>query len=187
LGLKLTLKNKLTKKDRTNIVAWLNILEGNMRTCTEESLGRLIYQTAQDIRNMAEKILYPYDLTVEQMHLLKNMSVDAGITQKALGETVNKTPANLTRILDRLEMKTLIVRRPDSGDKREKLVFLTDRGMSLVEDVHETFQLFSARMLGEISEETQQQVRSCLQTMGKNIEQMTLELKKDVQSYQGRE
>ena len=54
-----------------------------MRTCNEESLGRLIYHTAQDLRKMAEKILYPYDLTVEQMHLLKNMSVDAGITQKA--------------------------------------------------------------------------------------------------------
>lgn len=150
-----------------------------MRTCAEESLGRLIYHTAQNIRKMAEKILYPYDLTVEQMHLLKNMSIDAGITQKALGGMVNKTPANLTRILDRLEAKALIVRRPDSGDRRENLVFLTDRGMMLVEDVHETFQLFSARMLQEINEEMQQQVRSCLKTMGENIEQMTLELKKD--------
>ena len=152
-----------------------------MRTCTEESLGRLIYHTAQDLRKMAEKILYPYDVTVEQMHLLKNMSVDAGITQKALGGIVNKTPANLTRILDRLETKALILRRPDASDRRVYLVFLTDKGMALVKDVHETFQSFSDRMLHGIGDERQQLVRTCLEIMGENIEQMTLELQKDTQ------
>ena len=152
-----------------------------MRTCTEESLGRLIYHTAQDLRKMAEKILYPYDVTVEQMHLLKNMSVDAGITQKALGGIVNKTPANLTRILDRLETKALILRRPDASDRRVYLVFLTDKGMALVKDVHETFQSFSDRMLHGIGDERQQLVRTCLEIMGENIEQMTLELQKDMQ------
>ena len=150
-----------------------------MRTCTEESLGRLIYQTAQDIHNMAEKILYPYDLTVEQMHLLKNMSVDKGITQKALGGMVNKTPANLTRILDRLEAKALIMRRPDASDRRAYLVFLTAKGMALVKDVHKTFQSFSDSMLSGINDEMQQLVRTGLKMMVENIEHMTLELKKD--------
>jgi DNA-binding MarR family transcriptional regulator len=151
-----------------------------MSVCKEETLGRLIYHTAQDIRNMAEKILQPYDLTVEQMHLLKNLSVNAGITQKALGGMVNKTPANLTRMLDRLEMKSLIVRRPDPGDRRVYLVFLTDRGSALVIDVYETFQQFSIRMLKGIGDEMQQQVGSCLKTMATNIELMTVELKKDM-------
>jgi hypothetical protein len=42
-----------------------------MCTCTEGSLGRHIYHTAQDIHKMAGKILSPYGFTVEQMHLLK--------------------------------------------------------------------------------------------------------------------
>ena len=150
-----------------------------MRTCTEESLGRLIYHTAQDIRNMAEKILYPYDLTVEQMHLLKNMSLETGITQKALGGMVNKTPANLTRILDRLEAKALIQRQPDPGDRRVYLVFLTEKGVALVKDVHETFQTFSARMVHSISDEMQHTARACLKAMNANIAQMMLDLKKE--------
>lgn len=149
-----------------------------MNACQEQPLGRIIYHTAQDIHYLAEKILQPYDVTVEQMHLLKNLSAEVGMTQKSLGGMVNKTPANLTRILDRLEMKSLIVRRPDSGDRRENLVFLTDRGIVLVKDVHETFQQFSVRMLLGISDDMQQMVRSCLKIMGANIEQMTLELKK---------
>ena len=152
-----------------------------MRTCTEDSLDRLIYHTAQDIRKMAEKILYPYDLTVEQMHLLKNMSVDAGVTQKTLGGMVGKTPANLTRILDRLEAKSLILRRSDVSDRRAYLVFLTDKGMALVKDVDETFQSFSDRVVRGLSVEMQRQVRSCLEIMGKNIEKMIVEFKKDSQ------
>jgi DNA-binding MarR family transcriptional regulator len=145
-----------------------------MRICTEIPLGRLIYCTAQDIHNIAEKILVPYGLTVEQMHLLKSMSLETGMTQKMLGSMVSKTPANLTRILCRLEMKELIVRRTESGDRRENLVFLTGKGRDLVNDVHETFQRFSARMLSGISEDMQRQVRSCLEKMGENIRQMTL-------------
>jgi DNA-binding MarR family transcriptional regulator len=150
-----------------------------MRTCTEESLGRLIYHTAQDIRKMAEKILYPYDITVEQMHLLKNMSIDAGLSQKTLGGIVGKTPANLTRILDRLETKALILRRPDRVDRRAYLVFLTDKGMALVKDVDEMFQSISDRIVRGISIEMQRQVRICLDKIGENIEKMTVEFKKD--------
>ena len=49
-----------------------------MPPCDEESLGRLIYLTAQDMRNFAEKILSPFDLTIEQFHLLKTLSCDKG-------------------------------------------------------------------------------------------------------------
>jgi DNA-binding MarR family transcriptional regulator len=146
-----------------------------MRTSTEEPLGRLIYNTAREIHNIAEKIVYPYDLTVEQMHLLKNMSTHEGITQKDLGGTVNKTPANLTRILDRLEAKSLILRSPDIRDRRVYLVYLTERGSSLIEEVQKTFQRFSDGMLYGISDEMQRQVRICMKKMVENIKQMKLQ------------
>ncbi|MFH2058653.1 MAG: MarR family transcriptional regulator [Pseudomonadota bacterium] len=145
----------------------------------DEPIGRLIYLTAQDIRNIAEKILNPYNLTVEQFLLLKNISIESGVIQKALGKIVNKTPANLTRILDRLEIKALIIRKPDSNDRRAYLVFLTDKGMDLVTQVHETFQSVSDQMLIGISPEIQKTVRTCLKTIVKNIEQMTIESKKE--------
>ncbi len=149
-----------------------------MRTF-EKSLGRLIYHTAQDMNKMAEKILYPYNITVEQMHLLKNISLDAGLSQKTLGGVVGKTPANLTRILDRLEAKALILRRPDLGDRRAYLVFLTDKGMALVKNVDEMFQSISDRIVCGISIEMQRQVRDCLEIIGENIQKMAVEFKKD--------
>lgn len=145
----------------------------------KDPLGRLIYDTAQDIRNIAERYLCPFDLTVEQMHLLKNLTMDSGVTQKTLGAITNKTPANLTRLLDRLEGKTLIERRSDPGDRRAYLVFLTEKGMNLIKDIHDSFQEFSSSLHSGITDDMQQIVRTCLERMRVNIERMNRELKKN--------
>ena len=78
-----------------------------MGSCQEESVGRLIYKTGLVLRNYAENLLKPYGLTVEQLFLLKNMSISTGITQRQLCELAGKQPANITRILDRLESKDI--------------------------------------------------------------------------------
>ncbi len=149
-----------------------------MKCCNEDTLGRQLYMTGQDMRNFAEKVLNPYDLTVEQFHLLKNMPVDSGLTQREIGEITSKTPANMTRLLDRLEIKTLVERRDDPNDRRASLVFLTEKGKSLVDEVFNVFELFSADFLHGISEEEQQIVKNILTKITSNIKKMTEELEK---------
>jgi DNA-binding MarR family transcriptional regulator len=146
-----------------------------MGSCNEQSLGRLIYHTAKDMRTMAEKILYPYDLTVEQMHLLKNLETDVGTSQKTLGAKVGKTAANMTRILERLESKALVERREGVSDKRVSSVFLTAKGVALIIEVHETFQRFSDQMLKGISIEMQETTRLCLTTMAQNLKKIPID------------
>lgn len=137
-----------------------------------EPLGRLIYHTAQEIKNLAERILKPSDLTLEQFHLLKNMSLQSGLTQRQLGELASKTPANMTRILDRLESKSLIVRRDNPKDRRASLVFLTVSGESLVHEVFEVLESFSARISYGISEKDKETVKKVLAAIAANIQTM---------------
>ena len=138
-----------------------------------ESLGRLIYLTAQEIKNYAEKLLKPYDLTLEQFHLLKHMSLDSGMSQRQLGDLVNKTPANITRILDRLEQKDLVIRRRNPKDRRGTHVFLTDQGSGLVEEVFAIFESFSSQLTQDITDKEQQVARNVLNKIGRNIKSMT--------------
>lgn len=142
--------------------------------CTDtDSLGRLVYLTAQEIKNFAEKLLKPYDLTLEQFHLLKHMSRDSGMSQRQLGDLVNKTPANITRILDRLEQKNLIIRRSNPEDRRGTHVFLTTRGSRLIEEVFAIFESFSSQLTQGTTEREQQITKNVLKTIGRNIKSMT--------------
>jgi DNA-binding MarR family transcriptional regulator len=147
-------------------------------TCdSNESLGRLIYLTAQDIKNYAEKILSPYGLTLEQLHLLKNMSAEDGMSQRNLGELVNKTPANITRILDRLESKSLILRRSSPDDRRTSQVFLSKEGYILVRRVTGILESFSARLTAGVDREKQLATRATLDKIEQNLRTMSLDLK----------
>lgn len=151
-----------------------------MTECKEDSLGRLIYFTAQDMTNFAEKILKPYDLTLEQFHLLKNMAMESGISQRQLCEVANKSPANMTRMLDRMAAKSLMERRADPDDRRASLVFLTEKGKSLVEEVFGAFNSYSSGMLRGIDEDRQRVTKEVLTKMAANVQTMTEELTRNI-------
>ena len=138
-----------------------------------ESLGRLIYLTAQELKNMAEKVLNPSGLTLEQFQLLKNMSRQTGMTQRELGQVVYKTPANMTRILDRLETKSLITRKENPDDRRASLVFLTKHGESLVQELFGVLDSFSSEVARGINEQDKKIVRKVLARITENINTMS--------------
>ena len=144
-----------------------------MTECKECPVARQIYLTSQAMRNFAEKVLRPYDLTIEQLHLLKNMPGDSSLTQREFCDVANKTPANMTRMLDRLEIKGLVTRRDNPKDRRASLLNLTPQGQSVVSDVHSVFEAFSSQLLEGISEKDQKTMRKSLEKMIQNVEIMT--------------
>lgn len=144
-----------------------------MVKCNEEALPRLVYMTAQALRNHAEKVLKPYGLTLEQFVPLKHLFFEPGATQRQICEGTKKTPANMTRILDRLEKKSLVKRRENPKDRRASLVFLTDKGEALVNEVSSLFESYSDEVIVGITEKEQQITRNVLKKMENNIQKIS--------------
>jgi DNA-binding MarR family transcriptional regulator len=138
-------------------------------TIKDEPLGRLIYHMAQDLGRFAEKILNPFDLTLEQLHILKTMPRDGGMTQKDIGAAVGKTPANMTRILDRLEEKSLIQRQRDPKDRRATLVFMTENGKKTAEKVTDIFESFSIQFQKGVTDQELRIIRAAFAKMSANL------------------
>ena len=143
----------------------------------DESLGRQIYALSLDMRNFGEKVLNPFNITMEQLHLLKCLSEETGLSQQAICQIVKKTPANTTRMLDRLEAKLLVVRKDDPNDRRASMVFLTDQGSSMIKVVEGVFETFSQLFLEGISVKEQKTIRNSLKKMADNLKKMSEELK----------
>ena len=142
-----------------------------MSSC-EESFWRMIALTGQAMRSFADKRLRGYDLTVEQLQLLKQLAVDNGLTQSILCQISDKSPANITRILDRLEKKRRIVRRPNPEDRRSSLVFLTAEGERLRAEVINLFEGLRAELVQGIPDDRQQVAIGVLRAITENISKM---------------
>jgi DNA-binding MarR family transcriptional regulator len=72
-----------------------------------------------------------YQVTHEQWVILMHLLHSNGQCQSRLVHQTDKDKAAITKLIDGLEKKGLVERRPDSNDRRNKLIYLTEEGRQL--------------------------------------------------------
>jgi MarR family transcriptional regulator, organic hydroperoxide resistance regulator len=78
-------------------------------------------------------VAHELGLSPPQLHVLHRLSPGVQLPMGALAETMFCDASNLTGIVDRLEERGLIERRPDPSDRRVKRLAITDDGAELRE------------------------------------------------------
>ncbi len=68
-----------------------------------------------------------FDVSYEQWSILVHLYRKDGQTQQELANIAVKDKAAITRLLNVLEKKNIVLRIPDRNDKRSKLVYLTNK------------------------------------------------------------
>ena len=76
-----------------------------------------------------------YNITMEQLAVLEMLDFQGDMNMTELSNAVWKQNANITRIVDTLEKRQLVVRKAIEGDRRANLVSITDEGKQLFKDV----------------------------------------------------
>ena len=101
----------------------------------DDSYGYLINLAAQRLRYELHQTFQArgYDVTPEQWAVLNRLWEQDGLSQVDLAERTFKDKPSTTRILNLLEKKRIVVRRPDETDGRILRVFLTNMGKDLKE------------------------------------------------------
>ena len=74
------------------------------------------------------------NITGEQWRMLRCLWYQDGQRQQDLAEKAHKDKTSITRIVDSMEKRDLVVRIPDRLDRRQKLIYLTDKGKRLREE-----------------------------------------------------
>jgi MarR family transcriptional regulator, organic hydroperoxide resistance regulator len=82
-------------------------------------------------------ISHEYDLTPMQLHALRALEPGLELTMSALAGSLFCDASNVTGIVDRLEDRGLIERRPAAHDRRVKMLAVTDEGARLRRQVVE--------------------------------------------------
>jgi DNA-binding MarR family transcriptional regulator len=98
-----------------------------------QSLGFLLVRTALKLRLLGNTILQEAgeDLTVDQWGILNLLWEADGQTPVELARRADKDKPNVTRLLQILEDKHYVSRKPDPKDRRSHRIHLTESGAAL--------------------------------------------------------
>jgi MarR family transcriptional regulator, transcriptional regulator for hemolysin len=134
----------------------------------DESIGFFTNQTNKNIIRFLSSHLKQYEVTPEQWTVLKKLAEQDGISQKELAIKVDKDQPTLTRILDILERKELINKQINKDDRRSFLLYLTDNGISLKEELIPVIESLFERLLQGIPEEKLRVFNQVLEKINSN-------------------
>lgn len=96
---------------------------------------RLITRFERTIVERLDAALRAGGATIEEWRVLSFLGANAaGRAMTEIAEFALIPPPSLTKIVDRMVSLNLVVRKPDTEDRRRILVFASDRGRRVLED-----------------------------------------------------
>ncbi len=113
----------------------------------EETLGYAMSRATRTLTTLVNHnfIKAGFDVTCEQWSVLVNLGKKNGQSQQDLADITCKDKTTMTRLIDNMEKHNLVVRIPDKGDRRQKLIYLTKKGR----DLQDRLTILIQRTLGE--------------------------------------
>ncbi|MGB3634954.1 MAG: MarR family transcriptional regulator [Rubrobacteraceae bacterium] len=126
------------------VVAWMRLLR------VGQKVGRVL---TEDLKS--------WDLNMAQFDTLTRVGASEGITQQELAEALLVTKGNVCQMLDRMERRDLLSRRPEGRANR---LFLTEEGRRLYDEVVPPHEELVASQFSTLSPEEQ---RDLMRLLGK--------------------
>ncbi|MBV8468706.1 MAG: MarR family transcriptional regulator [Burkholderiaceae bacterium] len=121
---------------------------------SDESLGWLMQRLKQSIVHMADQSMCKHDLTHNQWGTMFRLHMLGSVTTASLCREMEVDAGAMSRMLDRLEAKGLIVRERSQDDRRVVMVSLSGAGKQLAAELPGVLShVFNAHLSGFTYEE----------------------------------
>ena len=104
----------------------------------QDESSKLIYAIGllwSKISGSLDSIFSKYDLNIAKFNILmviKHMGNKDGIAQNVISQKLLVSASNITKLLDKLEKKEMIIRTSSNNDRRVKLIKITFCDICLV-------------------------------------------------------
>lgn len=110
-----------------------------------------------------------FDLTLEQVIVLKILADCEGINLSELAEAADRDKTTTSRMVTGLEKRNLVVRVPDKSDSRQKLIYLTHDAKAKLEELDDLKYLMEEAAYKDITPEEQQAAMQTLLKVARNV------------------
>ena len=111
-----------------------------------------------------------FNVTVEQFGVLAFLWYKEGVKQQDIADGLKRNKTTITRIVENMINRNLIVKVPDQFDKRNKLIYLTQKGKALQKEMVEASGLVYYQTLNNITSKDIEKCLVILKQMIKNLQ-----------------
>lgn len=134
-------------------------------------IGFLLSHVGKFMHLRLNKILKEmgYDITLEQVSVLLALTHNEGINQQELSDITFRDKTSILRILDWLDKHNLVEREKDTKDRRNNLIYLTDKGRENVKRSGEIMGNILELMFANISSEDVDKFEEIVDKLFKNV------------------
>jgi DNA-binding MarR family transcriptional regulator len=136
---------------------------------TENSLSTVIGKASRLLGNRISRNLSEHQVTAEQWTILASLWQHNGQTQQSLADLSNKNKASITHLIDNLEKRKLVERKADTEDRRNKMVFLTQEGKELQEELNKIVKKTTKEATEGIDKKELKSAKKVLRMMVENL------------------
>jgi DNA-binding MarR family transcriptional regulator len=137
-------------------------------------LTALVFQLVREQRLLLDRRLAPLDLTMQQGAVLLRIARQGGIRPNEMAADVGTDTSGMTRLIDRLEAKDLVVRRPDPADRRSLIIELSETGKTLAPKLGPIFGSVERDLTTGHSAADLEQARAVLRRLLDNVRAATM-------------
>ncbi|MEE1916318.1 MarR family transcriptional regulator [Pseudomonas asiatica] len=136
---------------------------------TPVTLGFVLHDAARLMRKRFEQRSRHTGLTRSQWHVLAILSKNEGIHQKGLADLMEIESITLVRLLDKMQERNLIERRPHPSDRRATQLFVTPEAIPLLDVLRGLGNQTRTEALGNFTDEEQHQLFDLLSRMREHL------------------
>jgi len=126
------------------------------------STGYLIARLGRESRRMWGQLLAEHGLTPHQFGVLMALGSLGAASQQQLSQAVGIDPRNAVPIVDALEHRALIQRRPDPADRRRHAIILTQAGRAKTEQLRQAGNELENRFLQTLTDDERASLHATL-------------------------
>ncbi len=118
----------------------------------DESLSEAFWAVARRLREMSQETLAPWDITPAHLRALRTLRRHGTMRLSVLSDHLQIAPRSATEVVDALESRDLVRRRPDPGDRRATLVEMTEHGAAILDAIRAARGTEAGRVFGRLSQ-----------------------------------
>lgn len=112
------------------------------------------------------------EITFEMLQVMHCLWLKEGVSQQYLAEKTAKDKACLTNLINNLEKKNWVARKEDMSDKRNRLIFLTDEGRELSQQVRPLLDEIYSKITDKMTERKVQTIINHLMKVSEILDEI---------------